>query len=647
MSLLPIFLKLEGRRGLLVGAGNVALEKVGSLLKTGVWLRVVAPEARAEIRALAAEGKLEWVERAFEPSDLDGNFIVIAATDVPDVNAAVYREAVKRGIPCNSVDDIPNCDFFFGSVVSRGDLQIAISTAGESPAVAQWLRKEIDAQLPADLGEWLRDLGELRREVLERHLRGEERKALLHKLAQLPLCELESCPSRVMARGSVGFVVSHPSDKDKDVARVGHPIPWGGQISKASAKATEGPSTPLSPQRRRPVAGDPDPLRSAQEDNILGLGLRFVQDDLGGDVFVVSHSSDKDVARMGHPGSCVDQHPEKHVLRCAQDDRDGEGSSFPRSQIRDLGHPGSWVNQGPEKQVSRSSQDDSLLGLGERFAQDDLGGDGVVVSHPSDKDKDVVRVGHPFSGEGRRGKVWLVGAGPGDPELLTLKALRLMEGADVVLHDDLVPEAILGLAAGAEVVNVGKRCGAKNITQDQINALMVEEARAGRRVVRLKSGDPLVFGRAAEEMTALREADVEFEVVPGITSALAAAAAIPASLTDRHSASNIIFSTGHHAQSHNDAALPAVEDATRVVYMPGRDLTLLAEEWRLEGLPGELPCVLISRAGQRDQEVFATRLDALGVAPRMQAPSLLLAGWAVREAEGRVQAASAETAARA
>ena len=147
MSLLPIFLKLDSRPGLLVGAGTVALEKIGSLLKTGVKLRVVAPQARPEVRALAAEGKLEWIQREFQPSDLDGNFIVIAATDVPEVNAAVYREAVARGIACNSVDDIPNCDFFFGSVVSRGDLQIAISTAGESPAVAQRLRREIDEQL--------------------------------------------------------------------------------------------------------------------------------------------------------------------------------------------------------------------------------------------------------------------------------------------------------------------------------------------------------------------------------------------------------------------------------------------------------------------------------------------------------------------
>src|ERR1700690_3000293 len=104
MSLLPIFLKLEVRRCLLVGAGTVALEKIGSLLKTGLRLRVVAPDARAEVRELAAQGKLEWVEREFEPADLDGNFIAIAATNVPEVNAAVYREALARGIPGNRGD---------------------------------------------------------------------------------------------------------------------------------------------------------------------------------------------------------------------------------------------------------------------------------------------------------------------------------------------------------------------------------------------------------------------------------------------------------------------------------------------------------------------------------------------------------------
>jgi uroporphyrin-III C-methyltransferase / precorrin-2 dehydrogenase / sirohydrochlorin ferrochelatase len=438
MSLLPIFLKLEGRRCLVVGAGVVALDKIGSLLKAGARLRVVAPRAHDEILRFANDGAVEWIQRAFEAADIDGHEFVIAATDQPQVNAAVYREAVERGIFCNSVDDIPNCDFFFGSVVSRGALQIAISTAGESPALAQRLRREIDAQVPQDLGPWLEQIGELRREILAMHPRTEERRLLLHELAHRPLCDSPTCATRVMARA---------------------------------------------------------PLQQ----------------------------------------------------------RTSDGAA----------------------------------------------------------------------------QVYLVGAGPGDPDLLTVKAQRLIQSADVILHDDLVTQAILDLAPRAETVNVGKRCGTKRITQDEINALMIHYARAGRTVVRLKSGDPLIFGRAAEEIDALREADVEFEVVPGITSALAAAASIPASLTDRRAASNVIFSTGHHAQSHNDAALPSIEDATRVVYMPGRDLTLLAEQWLSEGLPGDFPCVLVSRAAQPDQQIRQTTLASLHAEPPMQAPSLLLAGWAV------------------
>jgi uroporphyrin-III C-methyltransferase len=246
----------------------------------------------------------------------------------------------------------------------------------------------------------------------------------------------------------------------------------------------------------------------------------------------------------------------------------------------------------------------------------------------------IARQRRPEGGEDTTaaGQVFLVGAGPGDPDLLTVKALRLIQTADVVLHDDLVTQAILDLApAAAEIVNVGKRCGVKTITQDEINALMIAYGRESRRVVRLKSGDPLVFGRASEEIAALSEAAIQFEVVPGITAAFAAAAAIGCSLTSRNSASNVIFSTGHHAQSHNHSPLPELEDATRVVYMPGRDLSLLAREWLEQGLPPDFPCAVVSRAAQPGQQVHHTTLAALGNVEGTHAPSLLIAGWAVRE----------------
>jgi uroporphyrin-III C-methyltransferase/precorrin-2 dehydrogenase/sirohydrochlorin ferrochelatase len=446
MSLLPVFLKLNNRRGLVVGAGGVALDKIRNLLKTRLRLRVVAPNARPEIQKLAIEGRLEWFQRPFELADLDGNFLVIAATDSADVNAAVYQGAVERCILANSVDDPPNCDFYFGSVVSRGELQIAISTAGESPAFAQRLRREIDEQLPEDLGPWLESLGRLRREVLATQPHGESRKLLLHQLAQRAACDAVSCPTRRLA---------------------------------------------LTPLRQKTA--------------------------------------------------------------------------------------------------------------------------------------------------GSVGKVYLVGAGPGDPELLTVKALRLIQSADLILHDDLVPQAILELAQpAAEIINVGKRCGVKSITQEQINALMVERARDQRNVIRLKSGDPLIFSRAAEEIAALTEANIPFEIVPGVSAAFAAAAAIGCPLTSRNNASSVIFSTGHHAQSQPEnrswrAPLPQREEATRVVYMPGRDLNLLAQQWLDEGLPSDFPCAVVSQASQPGQQLRCTTLAALGNAEPINAPSLLIAGWALQE----------------
>ena len=226
------------------------------------------------------------------------------------------------------------------------------------------------------------------------------------------------------------------------------------------------------------------------------------------------------------------------------------------------------------------------------------------------------------------GRVYLIGAGPGDPELLTVKAARLLAVAELVLHDDLVPDAILGLAnPRALTVSEGKRCGTKKITQDEINRLMIEKAQQGVSIVRLKSGDPLVFGRAAEEMDALRDAGIPFEVVPGITAAFAAAAALQYSLTDRRASSSIVFSSGHHAPE----GPPEHAEPTRIVYMPGRDFSGLAAEWRTAGVSPDLPCIAISRAAQPDQQITVTTLRALASVEPGPAPVLLLAGWVFRD----------------
>ena len=236
-----------------------------------------------------------------------------------------------------------------------------------------------------------------------------------------------------------------------------------------------------------------------------------------------------------------------------------------------------------------------------------------------------------------QGTVYLVGAGPGDPELLTLRALRLLQTADVILPDDLVSDEVLALVSpSALIVPVGKRCGQPRITQAEIHALMLEHARAGRSVLRLKSGDPLVFGRAGEEIAALSGAGIAFEIVPGITAAFAVAAELKTPLTDRGSASKLVFATAHHAADKLEltpkweGAFP--KDATLVIYMPGRRFRMLADELIASGIDRETPCVAVSKASTAEERVHRTTLAGLEDGAVGPAPVLLLIGYAIRVA---------------
>jgi uroporphyrin-III C-methyltransferase len=235
-------------------------------------------------------------------------------------------------------------------------------------------------------------------------------------------------------------------------------------------------------------------------------------------------------------------------------------------------------------------------------------------------------------------KVHLVGAGPGDPELLTVKAHALIRSAQVILHDDLVSTPILALAGPhAMVVNVGKRCGTKNITQSEINRLMIASAQRGLSVVRLKSGDPGIFGRLAEECDALEAAGVPFEIVPGITAGLAAAAALGASLTDRRTSSRIICISAHRAHE-NESEPPtdwrglATNNTTLVIYMPGQNFAALEKELLDAGLDTNTQAAIVSRASTPDQREFRTTLGNLAGAPSMDAPSILLIGKTLEHA---------------
>ena len=240
-----------------------------------------------------------------------------------------------------------------------------------------------------------------------------------------------------------------------------------------------------------------------------------------------------------------------------------------------------------------------------------------------------------MTNEAESGTVYLVGAGPGDAGLLTIRALKLLQTADVILPDDLVSEEVLDLASpSAEIIPVGKRCGQPRITQAGIHELMLQHARADRSVVRLKSGDPLIFGRAGEEMAALREAGIPFQIVPGITAAFAVAAALKTPLTDRTAASKLILATAHHAAGKLSltpswsGAFP--DEATLVIYMPGRDFAALAADLMQSGIAAETPCVAVSKATTPDQRSTSTTVERLGLEEIGPAPVLLLIGHAIQ-----------------
>ena len=178
-----MFLKLEGRRCLVVGAGEVAESKIAGLLDAAARVRVVAPEATSQIESWAKSGQIEWLARSCEPSDLDGMFLVVAATGSHELHENIHGEAHRRGVLCNVVDVPELCDFYYPAVAKRGALQIALSTSGQSPALAQRLRKELEEQFGPEYEAWLQQLGEEREKLFAANMHPDERKRLLHDLA--------------------------------------------------------------------------------------------------------------------------------------------------------------------------------------------------------------------------------------------------------------------------------------------------------------------------------------------------------------------------------------------------------------------------------------------------------------------------------
>lgn len=441
-DLFPLFLKLSGRPCLVVGGGTVAEAKMQGLLRCGAQVRVVAPEATPRIREAAGAGRIVWEERPFLPSDLTGIFLVVAATNSPELHEEIFRRCQQSGILCNAVDEPERCDFYYPAVVRRGALQLAISTAGLSPSLAQRLRLDLEERFAPEYASWLQEIGRQRRELLQADVAPENRSAILKELS--------------------------------------------------SKRAFE-----------------------------------------------------------------------EFQARAKSDSHGGQR-------------------------------------------------------------------------QGGRGKVYFVGAGPGDPELLTRKAWEILCSADVVLHDALVSSQILGMVRpGAILLNVGKRCGAKSITQEEIHALLIGYASSAKRVVRLQGGDPLIFGRAGEEISALRDAGVDFEVIPGVTAASAAAAAAQIALTDRRLASQLVFLSAHRREGEFERDLKSVprDGATLVIYMPGNNYDRLSRALRAAGIPEETPCLIVSQVSSLREAIYRTDVASLANVRPPTAPAILVVGEVVATAK--------------
>jgi uroporphyrin-III C-methyltransferase/precorrin-2 dehydrogenase/sirohydrochlorin ferrochelatase len=476
------FLDLRRKRVVVVGGGEIATGKVTGLLPCGPDpLVVIAPEASWLIQEAAEAGKLIWQRRSYQDGDLVGADLAFAATDDRGLNATVAAEARNRRIPVLAVDDIPNCDLIAPSIVKRGDLTIAFSTNGKSPAFARWLRERFDRDVPAHWGALLAIAGSVRERLGE---------------------------------------------------------------------------------RRRKVR------------------------------------------------------PEQWLE--ALDELDGALAAGP------LPHAEEWL-------LGRLTGGKGTESLTRTLAQRERGLDGGTDPTPAPP---------PPKGEGdHAGLVSLVGAGPGDPELLTLGALRRLRAADAVVYDRLIGSEVLGLCrADAEMYDVGKVPGNHACQQSEINDLLIRLGRAGRRVVRLKGGDPFVFGRGGEEALALANAEVPFEIVPGVSAALAVPAVAGIPVTHRGLATSVTIATGHGrggTGDHDWSALARTR-GTLVFLMAVENLEQIVERLLGNGRNPTEPTAIVESGTLPEQRIIRSSLaDAAATARAadVKAPAVFVVGPTVELAD--------------
>ena len=464
----PVFLDLRGRRAVVIGGGAVAEQKVHGLVGAGAHVTVVSTDVTPALGALARRNAIEHKRRPYRRGDIKGAWLAIAATDDRGTNGAVWAEAEQLGVPLNAVDDLEHCSFIAPAVHREGDITVAVSTAGKSPALAVRLRQHIARLVGRAEARLCELLGELRPGLAERVPDTPARTALWYRIVDSVVIDFVRRGDIEGARGRIG-----------DLVRQAVAVP----------RLKPGPDTTL-------------PLRA------------------------VPHRA----------------------------------------------HSSEWEHQ--------------------------------------------------------TGVVYLVGAGPGDPGLITAKGLELLRSADVVVYDRLVSPALLAQApVEAERILRGT-------DQQDVNALLIDRAREGLNVVRLKGGDPFVFGRGAEECEALRVAAVPYEVVPGVTSATAVPAAAGIPVTHRRVASAFAVVAGHECDGRSDLDWEALSRMpTLVVLMGLAALPDVVARLRAQGAPADTPVAAIASGTLPGQRTVVGTLDDIAelvAAAGLEPPATIVIGEVVR-----------------
>ena len=447
----PVFLDLNGRRCLVVGAGEVAARKAQQLLRSNADLLIVAPRAGEGILALKQQGRVRYEAREFLPEDVSGCALVIAATPDKQVNSQVASAAKTGNVPVNVVDNPALCSFIMPSVVDRDPVQIAVSTGGASPVLARLLRVKLETLIPATYGRLATVVREFRGRVKQRFPEFRQRRRFWEHILQGPVVEM------LFAGREAAAIEALENELDK--------------------------ATPMDHQT---------------------------------------------------------------------------------------------------------------------------------------------------------GEVYLVGGGPGDPDLLTFRALRLMQQADVVLYDRLVAPAIVELVRKeARRIYVGKQSDSHTVPQSELNAMLVKLAQQGKRVLRLKGGDPFIFGRGGEEIEELAAAAVPFQVVPGITAAAGCASYAGIPLTHRDYAQSCLFVTGHLKDGKLNFNWPALiqPKQTVAIYMGVKGIDVLQKNLLEHGMDADMPAAIIQQGTMPEQKVYVGKVSTLTktvAANEIKPPSMIVIGEVVK-----------------